>query len=379
MKKTGIFVLTFLFLAVSGLQSCKEKKEGAPQPETVWHYIIESDNENIVFSALGSLQDNEIPHGTEPAGKMVPWPHAPRITDINQSEKKVYCLVNRAGITQSPDFSLKGRDLKGALFNSYTAGYMVKNRGELFAHLYLNAFFDDTLSGKRITLESPFIRILPDGAGVANSVFEYPETNLSAEGYYLVDLKRNSFNVGAVVWVSAWKRSSAEAAEFRYYSHENFLGRNSRQITEALYRQSASLLSQTSLPTAIKNLAAFLIEKNSRENTVVDMVYRDKKIDYPFSCLVAMPDAENGDYSRICATAEGEKYFASYDRNIYSHEEGDIFCFSGVEELPEKYSYTALFACNGLLYAAWEEQSFFLTGRAGLSIIDIERVDKIRQ
>ena len=379
MKKTGIFVLTLFFLAVSGFLSCKGKKEGAPQPEPVWHYIIESDNENIAFSTLDSLRDNEIPHGTAPAGKMVPWPHAPRITDITHSEKKVYCLVNRAGMVQSPDFSVKSRELKETLFNNYTAGYMVKSRGELFAHLYLNTFFDDTPSGKRIPLESPFIRILPDGAEVANSVFEDPEINLSAEGYYLVDLKRNSFNGDDSIWISAWKRSSADVVEFRYYSHENFLGRSSRQITETQYKQSTPLLSQTSLPVAVKNLALFVLEKNGRGNTVVDMVYRGENMDYPFSCLVFMRDAENGDYEKICATSEGEKYFASYGRNIYSHVDGDFFYLSGVEELPGKYSYTALFACNGLLYAAWEEQSFFLTGRAGLSIIDIERVDKIRQ
>jgi hypothetical protein len=94
--------------------------------------------------------------------------------------------------------------------------------------------------------------------------------------------------------------------------------------------------------------------------------------------------AEKDNYKKICMAlvnnynkSQNELYFITFDGKLYAvgYTEGSGAAINTLlEKLPQGYEYTALYANNSTLYAAWEEQMLFLTGFCGLLTIDLNRI-----
>ena len=355
---------------------CSNKRESAENKNPVLIYLLSAASGE---EWLKNVKDFSAIIAQERAA--VPWPQAVRITDIAETENgKIAVLINKKGvITANPadssiNFADNAENIDAGLFfsskitheglNNFTSNEIIKDSDTLLCHVYIDTFFDNSFSSP----PSPFIQIDIDNKKSAYSQHNFPAVT---DKFSLINLKKIDEK-----WFSAWKKSNSKETVFKYFIHTSPTGENCVEITESMFMIPNQFVNKSNLPDTVKQTILNIAKSEIKNNTVIEFEIRSKDNPVVMKYLLG---ASGKNYEKICISLAKEKYFISYKGEIYIIENDKLYLFPGAAKLPRNYNYTVLYAFEDMLYAAWEEQNFFLTGAAGLTMIDEKRVDKIPQ
>ncbi|MCL2293890.1 MAG: hypothetical protein FWC36_03385, partial [Spirochaetes bacterium] len=385
----SIFILILLF---SYLQTgCSSKSEIAEYKSPVSIYLLSAGKQKIpmVGIAAEEVWFTRVKNFSAVAAQdreFVPWPQAVRVSDIAETEngtivilinKKGVAVVNEAAVTNnSLLFSSK---ITHESLSSYTSGKIITDLGagsnSILCHIFVDSFFVDN----PVPPFSPFIKIdfdyMRNGAVLTgNAVYSQHNYPAAVNNFSLIDLKKVNNE-----WYSAWKKSDATRTMFKYFTHSSAVGENASEITETRFRFANRSLSESNFSDKLKEFISNVIKNEANTNSVIELKLRSKNNPVVMTYLLRAAGDDSRYYKKICVAAAQGRYFISYNGKIYLIENDNLYLLSGVEKLPHGFRYTALYASGNKLYAAWEQQNFFLTGASGLTLIDIKRVDKIPQ
>ena len=299
----------------------------------------------------------------------IPWPQAVRISDIAETENgTIVFLINKKGIIAGNGAGglLSSSKISHENLDKYTSGKIITNRNSILCHVYIDTFFDKTLSCPI----SPFIEIDIDNKKSINSQHKYPAV---IKNFSLINLKKIEDK-----WFSAWKKSDTKGTKFKYFVHNTPLGENAKEISESGFMLADQFLNKSNLPDQVKKFI-FNITKKEINNCVIELELRNKDNPAVITYLLKAAGSESSHYEKMCVSLDQGSYFLSYKGEIFLIEKDNLYLLTGVEKLPQNISYTVLYVSGNTLYAAWEEQNFFFTGASGLTLIDKKRVDKIQQ
>ena len=366
-----------LFSLIFLQTGCSNKSEIQEYKKHVSIYLLSAASGQEWFN---SVKDFSAITAQEKA--LVPWPKAVRITDIAETENgTIVILVNKKGVAViggidtniDNDKSVFSSKITDESLSNFSSGKIITGINSVLCHIYIDSFFDNNLPFPL----SPFAEIDFDNkkttpaGGAVYKAHNYPAIidNLS-----LINIK----NIGDK-WFSAWKKSDTNETILKYFVHNSAMGENASEISESEFMRTNLLLNDSNLPDNIKEFISNIIEVEKSNNSVIELELRSKDNPVVITYLAGAVGSNSSYYEKMCVSAEQDIYFISYKGEIYLIENNNIYMFSELEKLPNNYNYTVLYVSEGTLYAAWEYQSFFLTGASGLTLIDIKKVDKILQ
>ncbi|MDX9800358.1 MAG: hypothetical protein RBT69_03365 [Spirochaetia bacterium] len=356
-----------LILSSCGSRSTDSAVSGsADKAETgsaIVHLLLESDEGKWFreISSPGNRAGNEV--------LLYPWPLSVRISDIAGAAEGAAVYVNRKGIAlfdSNSNFNNVSY-FADEDFTKNTAGNIVKKENTILCHIYKNTFFT---SSSHSDPSYPFIEIDLKNNVIKKHVSEYPG--------YLSEYSLTELNLSDTNWYSAWKKSNSDKTIFRYFIHSTPEGKDIKEITENSFKSSVQELDKGNASPVLKNQIDHLLKIKNGTQKIIDLTLRDPDYPAPINYSVNSQLGNREKYEKISAAEWNGRYFFAYGKNIYTAENDKISMLK-IESLPENYYYTSIYYLGGKLYAAWEQQQFYLTGEAGLSIIDEKKVDKITQ
>jgi hypothetical protein len=303
-----------------------------------------------------------------PARTFRPWTEAIRVSDASTISGEPALLINRLGIMTTGNGSGAPSLHTAPLFPACTAGGIYRSGNDTLVRLYRNSFFSDA--------KAP----APSGEGVCLVRFDGKlgtfAPTLSAASFGLassaqcVALDR----VGSM-WYASFKDESAGKVDFAYLefpalpegSRETATGivDGMRRISSEDYQKSVAPFAFKDAPEALAQLLAGI-----PAGTAFTVKFHSLALES------AQTFIKDGDGTPVNGTA-----FASDEESAALFADGTFYFRPGktdgavsVLQLPalaRGYVYTDFVMIGRKLLAAWEEQRFFETGRAGLLEISI--------
>lgn len=288
-----------------------------------------------------------------PPRPFVPWTEAVRVTDTAVLRDGPAFLINRLGImTPGSEYLSPVLATDPSHFSGQTAAGFVLTGTHTAVHSYRNSFFSDTATKAPdtylvryeplTTAFSPLSRIsnlgLPPGAQC--SALDFTEDR----------------------WYGAFKIAKDNGVEFQY---RTFSGMPPEQdsdpagitsITAAEYRNAAAPRPFSSLPEQILTLLSRIPE----DIALSIKLYPSQK-GTTATYVRGSSDQYRSGYA-LCTGSSAAVLFS--DGTLYIQQE-TIRIFK-LPVLTPGYRYTGFLLSGRVLLAAWEEQRFFETGRAGI-------------
>ena len=390
----------FLVLAVLStllIFSCKKNDETADEgfslptiritaPDThTWYYLTKD----------GYKETNHPSSAPRAVSKM--WTDAVRLSSAAQKNGNAFFTVNTKGLLIVDDtgsLTLK-KDLK--LFPEKTAGNLVMAGENPIFHLYENTVLElesdpESINTPRLA-DIPFLAMYNTENGTFfpgpdRNSFKFPATSEVTQVYF----------DGSELYLSV-KNSTEKRNDFTYYKMEMPL-QLSDFILSARNRTTASFnLEEIDEDTFEATLTPQPFENAPQRLRNLLAVIPD---DFPFSVTLAgtavdnetprtwinndSPEAllETGiptqtanavlekDYI-MALFPDGTGFFAGCLPGEHILNQGKPFCFI-LPQLPSGFKYGVFGISGTFMTAAWEENEFYETGRAGFILIDLGKV-----
>ena len=383
-KNVGFTTLALLVLGTAFLVSCRGK--GAVEkvlPE------IKSTQKNHLwycFDENGFVQ-TEGPQ-LSPQVLEKPWTEAVRISSAASApvtldgKDRGYALVNRLGMLM---FTEKGIQLQKdtSIFSGVTADSMVFSNDRPVFYLYRSSFFNKAAeNGQLVTVQPsrPFLVELNPEAKVFFPLVTYSNLNLADDadiiGYFW----------DGKTWACSAKRILSDRVEFSYFYWVpdvpitdmspalSSLGKNSfRPSSEDDFRalNMPKLFSQA--PDELKGLLASI-----PADYTVSVLWRDGSGTTPV--LYYQQGTGTAPLEACGALVPGCGYSVAVfsDGTTYIDTKEKKFAFR-LPLLPAGYSYGEFALAADKLYVAWEQSSFYKTGRSGFIEVSLPDVIKMVQ
>ena len=383
-KQAVTLFLTFTLLVFC---SCKNKQEQIPVQNAIAVEITKSNHAWYYFSNTNyHLVDR--PQNT-PAQSAKPWTESIRISSANNefctqnSDSKAFAVVNRLGILSFND-DIISLSQDTSLFTDRTAGNLVFLNNVPVFSVYKSAFFNDTILAPNYKNDSSahlFLLQFDSAAKVS-----YPILNCNN----LTD-KTNSeitdFYWNGLEWCCSIKTISDIKNEFSYIRFKPLVtllslspstAENKIEVTECdadFFRNCRVHYNYSDAPDRIKKLLAGF----------------DTKL--PF--IIEVKNAGGASpriYENNISSTEKDlnaKAILSASWSAALFEDGTLFLEGALPgkhilrsgkpvairlpKLPVGFVYSDFVISGTTLYAAWEESSFYKTGRAGFLQVSLER------
>lgn len=393
MKKNFLFRLFIINSIIAVFSSCSKKAElnNADNTESrkqitthCWYYLKSDGFEEI-----------DLP-GNAPLVIKKPWTESLRISGIGQTASvnsensvnaanpKVYALVNHLGIIEF-DGDKKNVFSDKMLFKNITAEGIVFMSGNPVFSLYKNNFFNTT-SSEHNAGDFPILAQFDKESKIFFPILNSLSLNLPPTSQV------NDFFWDGTYWFYCIKNSLENKTEFSYLKWKPSLQLLSIVPTKSAFSTEKKINIQSSSEDEFRRC--------KRINSFSEAPERVKKL---FTCL-----PENFNFSIECKTAGGPSsrfYENKTNKNSVTAEgkvqlsdtwvaavfkDGTMY-FSGalynkhilnnsrtialrLPKLPENFVYSDFGISGSFLYVAWEEVSFYETGRAGFLSVDLEKV-----
>lgn len=356
-RMAAIAFLSLLVLAgcaksgPSGADSADVQAETAPG--SGWYYFSDSG-----IHAAKSPSDI-------PARAFVPWTEAVRVSDAAVIDGTPTFLINHLGLmTGASEDTASALHTDSALFPAMTAAGVYHTERGTGIRVYRNSFFSET-GGK-----TP-----PSGNAVCLAGFDgdtgtFPVLLRAAdlglpENAQCVALDR----IGSM-WYASFKYEAQGKVEFAYLEFSSFPKKNAetgaydlsgiRQISAEGYRTSVSPFPYADAPDQLKSAlsrlppdTAFSLRVYSRA-AASSQTYVRSGAGTPVDGSAFVSDERTA-----VLFADGTVYFSPNN----APADNQVF---HLPALSRGYVYTNFILSGAKLVAAWEEQRFYETGRAGL-------------
>ncbi len=298
-----------------------------------------------------------------PARKFKPWTEAVRVADSCEIDGTPSFLINRLGImTTASGSGAAALHQEQSLFPASTAGALYRSNGETLVRLYRSSFFSDAAKSGA---DNACIARYENSSGTFSPLLAPVDFGLTASAQ-CVALDR----IGSM-WYASFKDESAGKVDFTYLEFPAIPANKSdgfsgiQRISKEDYQKSVTPFAFSDAPEALVTLLAgipeatpFSLRVHSASGEAAQTYVRTGMgTEVEGSALVSGKE-------RAALFADGSFYFSP------SATGGKVSRLQ-LPALSRGYVYTDFVIAGKKILAAWEEQRFFETGRAGLLEISI--------
>lgn len=342
------------------------------QKNHVWYYFTEN-----------SFVKSDLPQNS-PEVHERPWTESVRIASsgaVPVSQKsdsnEAYALVNRLGMLV---FSGQSISLctDASIFSGVTADSMVFSDESPVFYLYRSAFFNvdyEKSISAAVQKDRPLLVEYDPKAKMLYPLVSYSNLNLSD------DQQIAGFFWDGKTWTCSAKKSVDSRVEFTYFTWEPNVPIT--QLSPALtssdsfvFKKSSEdqffSLSQpksfSSAPSQLKDLV-----QSIPDEFTFSVVWKSSEGTSPVQYL----QQGSGSVPLSANASAGKKYVAAIfsDGTTYikSSESDDVSAFR-LPLLPAGYIYGDFAISGDFLYVAWEQSSFYKTGRSGFLQVNLQSV-----
>ncbi|MGN0739305.1 MAG: hypothetical protein ACI4LX_03950 [Treponema sp.] len=396
MKKKFLFRLFIINSIIAVFSSCSKKAElnkadnSEPQKLITTHswYCLKSDG----------FEEIDLP-GNAPLVIKKPWTESLRISGmgqtafvnseskVNSPNPKVYALVNHLGIIEF-DGDKKSVFADKMIFKNITAeGIVFMNDNPVFS-LYKNNFFN-TSSTEHNAGGFPILAQFDTDSKIFFPILNSMSLNLPPTSQV------SDFFWDGTYWFYCIKNSLENKTEFSYLKWKpslpllSIVPPNSevssekkislQNSSEDEFRKCKKINSFAHAPERVKKLLAclpkdfnFSIECKTAGGPS-SRFYENKTDKNGVTEKGAEGKIQLADTWVAAVFKDGTMYFsgALYNKHILNNSKTIAL---RLPKLPENFVYSDFGISGSFLYAAWEEVSFYETGRAGFLSVDLEKV-----
>jgi hypothetical protein len=299
-----------------------------------------------------------------PARTFRPWTEAVRVSDAAVINAAPSLLINRLGVMTSGSGSGTPALHTDSLFSGTTAAGLVRTDDGIAIRVYRNSFFADDSAGAGSAGNGACLAGYDPSTGRFSVILNASDLGLPADAQ-CVALDR----IGSM-WYASFKFDNQGKVDFTYLEFEAFPKRDAasgafdlsgiRHIGKDVYQRSVTPQSISDAPDQLKSILEGLPAGTACNLRV-----------YSRSVKAAQTFIRSGEGTPVDGTA-----FVSDDRTAVLFADGTFYYRAdnssgkiNILKLPalsSGYVYTNFVLAGKTLIAAWEEQRFFETGRAGL-------------
>ncbi|MCR5290229.1 MAG: hypothetical protein K6E51_09585 [Treponema sp.] len=313
-----------------------------------------------------------------------PWTESIRIASIvcaagdGQKDAPAYALVNRVGIITFNDSSLQFHD-DNVLFSNSTATQLVfVNNAPVFS-LYRNSFFNTNTAEK--ATQRPFLVQYNPEAQLFYPLISYDNLKLPESA----EITSYTWN-GTKLYVSI-KQNTPERILFSYLkvtpllplqalnpataqnklTSEKMSAEQFRVIQDTVPFQKAPEKLQTLLKTLPDSLGFYIDCSQAGGTSPITYIHAGNRS----ADTTIIGKAVIADTWTAAIFSDGTVYLCGALSNRTTLLDGSPISFR-LPKLPVGYQYGDFAISGTTLYVAWEETSFYKTGRAGFIQIDMD-------
>lgn len=326
-----------------------EKSEMSKESSSRWFYFTENGIHKV-------SSPSEIP-----STPFKPWTEAIRVSDVAIINSSPVLLINHLGIMTSGSAGAPPALHKDSMFTGHTAAGLYRTEQGTAIRLYQNSFFSES---KTNTYSSPCLALYDSIAGTFSPLLRAEDFGLDNTNQ-CVALDR----IGSR-WYASFKSETTSKVEFTYLEFEDFpkfednsstlVHSGARKISSETYQESVRPFPLSRAPEQLLELLSAIPESTSVNIKL-----------YSRSTKSVQKYTREGNTVPVDGNA-----FVSEDRTAVLFSDG-TFLFRPdnsssnrtilkLPSLSSGYVYTTFVLSGKTLLAAWEEQRFFETGRAGL-------------
>lgn len=362
MNKKIAFLLSILLLATF---SCKNRvvsqtEQDSSIKKTENTVATKSSSSHWFYFSENGIHSVSNPSEI-PSTSFKPWTEAIRVSDVSIINSSPVLLINRLGIMTSGSPGYPPSLHKDSLFSGTTAAGLYRTEKGTAIRLYKNTFFSEKKAGNtNLTCLANY-----DPTSGTFSPF------LSAKDFGLDDTNQCVAldRIGSR-WYASFKGETNSKVDFTYLEFEDFPIPESeasassrsdlRKISSETYQESVRPFPLSRAPEQLLELLSSIPESTSVN---IKLYSRSTKSVQNF--------IRQGESTPVDAHA-----FVSEDRTAVLFSDGTFLyrpdnsssnrMILKLPALSSGYVYTTFVLSGKTLLAAWEEQRFFETGRAGL-------------
>ncbi len=390
-KNTGVVSLSLITILSVMLfftfYSCKKAEKTESEQEQTTEITETPVEETVKYIPVlrwscftkDGIQEIESPADI-PTTIFRPWTETLRVSGAAKINNKSYFLINRLGLALLPDSLEKQPELitDAMYFTDTTASNLVSVENNPVFHVYRNSFFNSKAS------ESPLPFLIQYRA--ENKIF-FPllrvtdlELNPSAETVHLM--------YDGSSWAAAFKTSTKEKIDFNYlqfFSYEPLISLTGmpkpgqiqkQELSIDLFKQIVCNYEFEKAPERVRKLLAQIPQKFS-----LDLYYSSEKSGTPVNyvrqgaekALLFKGAVKDFGTCTIALFEDGTTYFSGALPNNYILRNGKPVVFR-LPKLPKGFIYNDFVISGNILYAAWEEEFFYQTARAGFISVDLKKL-----
>lgn len=384
MKKIIRAAFLMPLFAITFFSSCSRKNIAETNTPI---QLGSNDHSWYYFPAEGGVSKIDLPQNA-PVIPPKPWTEAVRISSAacalgnGQTMPAGYAVVNRRGILV---FGGSQNELvaDASLFASRTAGNIVFQDDVPLFSLYKSSFFNDEY-GRTLDSLHPFLVQFDTSSKVCYPLVSCANLSLSDES------EITDFVWDGTVWLCSVKKTTSERSDFSYISWQaetpllslSPADNGTHLLVNTAKRDDFRALKEPQpFSTAPKRLKRLI--ETAADRVVFQVVCYTAGGHSPRSYTTSNPFSESdvtlsanaclADTWAACLFQDGTFYItgALYDRQIMNNSHNVAL---RLPKLPAGYMYTDFTISGTSLYAAWEESSFYQTGRAGFLLVDLDSV-----
>ena len=382
-----VFQSVILFSVCIGLfLGCTNKEKTLPLEEPALK-IQENDHTWYCFTQTG-FKITEKP-GLESQVPLLPWTEAVRISSSNSindlnGNSKAFAIVNRLGLLTFENEKITiSKDVN--LFSQRTAGNLIFVNNSPFFSVYKSSFFNDSIKDPNYknNLENHLFLIhFDDKAGIS-----YPVINCNNISH-LANSEVTDFVWDGLTFSCCVKSITDVKNEFSYLtftpklSLENLSpssAENNLTVTESSFenfQEAKQHKIYSSAPQRIKSLL-----KGFSDSLPFTLEVKTEGGSSPRVYENAVPDSDKDELhaKALLAPSWSAALFEDGTLFIEGALNGKHILRGGkavairLPKLPENFIYSDFVISGSYLYAAWEESSFYKTGRSGFLQVNLDK------
>ena len=381
MKKNVCAKAVFCALGALLCISCskKEKVNLLPVSEEITEISVNAKDHFWYYLTENSIEEIDLPQHA-PETLLKPWTEAVRISSFaslpakNASSFDAYALVNRSGMIA---FKKDSQTLycDTSIFSLDTADSIVFSDSTPVFYLYRSTFFNEKSSSQNDTIHSsrPFLVEFNSDSRIFYPLVSYANLNL------LETDQISGFFWNGTKWACSVKSTVENGVEFSYFSWEPVIELTdlSPALNKDVFVFSSSSEAEyrgLNMPQLFENAPLKLKKLLSSipEEFPFYVSFRDESGTSPVSYFQQGNGSVPLNACAFCAPA------SDYIAAVF--EEGTTYLFNTATEkstafrlprLPAGWKYTEAAVSGQRLLAAWEENDFYKTGRAGFISVDL--------
>lgn len=382
--KKSIFLAVFVALWSAAFFSCTKKAEKSKNPLENSDLPVVKDHDWYYFDESG-FKKIDLPQNT-PEVFQKPWTESVRISSassaVSSSDGKkipfqAFALVNKKGLLCFSDDQIQLFQ-DDSIFSAETAGSLVFSGGIPVFYFYRSSFFSDSDGSAEIIHDSrPFLVKFNADSRIFFPLVSYKNLNLDESDQI------TGFFWNGETWACSAKKILNEGVEFSFFYWQPLV--DLAELSPALGQETFLFRPLTEEKYKELNLPKLFAESPRELQTLLSSIPKE------FSFYVSWRDLSGTSPVSYCQIGNGDnplsafagvsfppKYSSAvfsdgtvFIRNIFGDEKTKAF---RLPLLPKGFSYGESAIAGDTLYTAWEESSFFKTGRAGFISVNLKEV-----